>query len=141
MTILRMFAPLLICVAAASAQTPMDGSFTYQGRLNQGDVPVNGGVDLQFHLFDVESAGAFLDDNPFNTHRNFSENTLRLVDEETRRFIDDAYRRALDVLTEHREILDLISDALVTAELLEGEDLDEIIRTKQIPDRLRENGT
>src|SRR5690348_13219453 len=47
-----LLAPLL--AGAARAQTT---SFTYQGRLTDGDNPASGNYDLQFALFDASSGG------------------------------------------------------------------------------------
>jgi cell division protease FtsH len=85
------------------------------------------------------SGDSYLGDNPFN-QRNFSEETLRLVDTETRRLIKESYLLAKDLLREHRDTLDLIAEALLLREILEGDELDKIIREKRIPDHLRENG-
>ncbi len=84
------------------------------------------------------SGDSFLGDNPFQ-HRNFSEETLRVVDAETRQLIDDAYTQARAMLAEHRELLDLIAEALLLAELVEGSDLDLIIRERRIPEHLIHN--
>lgn len=85
------------------------------------------------------SADSYLGDNPFN-QRNFSEETLRLVDNETRRMIKEGYVTAKELLAEHRDTLDLIAEALLLSEILEGDELDTIVREKHIPDHLRENG-
>jgi cell division protease FtsH len=76
---------------------------------------------------------AFLGDNPFQ-QRNFSEETLRVVDAETRRLIDQAYSQALTLLEKNRDMLELITEALLRTEILEGAELDAILRDKRIPD-------
>ena len=43
-----------------SAQAPLGNSFTFQGRLLDDGVPVDGAYDLQFKLFNVASGGAAL---------------------------------------------------------------------------------
>jgi len=80
------------------------------------------------------SSNSFLGEHPM-LQRNFSEETLRLVDAETRDLIDEAYRRAHSLLKEHRDTLDLIVEALMLTELLDGTELDFIIREKRLPDR------
>ena len=89
------------------------------------------------HLSLMDPAGdSYLGDNPFS-QRNFSEDTLRLVDGETRRLIEEAYAAAKQLLAEQRETLDLIAEALVNKEMLEGADLDAIIRDRSIPEHLK----
>jgi cell division protease FtsH len=85
------------------------------------------------------SAESYVSDNPY-TQRNFSEETLQLVDAETRRLIENAYQRAKGLLEGHRATLELIAEALLLKEILDGSDLDTIVRELRIPDHLRENG-
>ena len=44
---------MVVQLPFASAPTPLNTSLTYQGRLNDGNVPANGTYDFQFALFDV----------------------------------------------------------------------------------------
>jgi len=87
----------------------------------------------------MDGSESYINDNPFS-QRNFSEETLQLVDGETRRLIKEAYDRARGLLEQERVTLDLISEALLLQEGLDGEDLELIIREKRIPEHLRENG-
>lgn len=50
---------VLVCISTQviSAQT---SAFTYQGKLNDNNAPVNGNFDLEFRLFDVSSGGSAL---------------------------------------------------------------------------------
>ena len=45
------------CGVSSAFGTPLDSSFTYQGQLKDGGLPVNGTVQLTFNFFDVESGG------------------------------------------------------------------------------------
>src|SRR5215468_6854889 len=45
-------------ISASSAQTPLDTGFTYQGRLEQNGVGMNGTVNLRFNLFDAPGNGS-----------------------------------------------------------------------------------
>ncbi|MDT8323297.1 MAG: ATP-dependent zinc metalloprotease FtsH, partial [Bacteroidota bacterium] len=87
----------------------------------------------------MDGSESYINDNPFS-QRNFSEETLQLVDGETRRLIKEAYDRARQLLEQERDALDLIAEALLLQEGLDGEELEIIIREKRIPDHLRENG-
>lgn len=53
--------------------------------------------------------------------KNYSEETAQKIDQEIRELIDSAYQRAKDLLTEHRDSLTLISEALLEYETLDGE--------------------
>jgi len=56
---LRLLSVLAFSVwaAAASAQTPLETVFTYQGQLEDGGNPASGNYDLRFRLFDALVAG------------------------------------------------------------------------------------
>jgi cell division protease FtsH len=56
--------------------------------------------------------------------------TARLVDEEIRRIIDEAYREALELLKEHRDLLDGIAAALLEKEVLGRDELWEIVEER-----------
>lgn len=65
--------PLLLCVLLGASSlwaAPQEPFFTYQGRLEQSGVPVEGARDLRFTLYDAASGGAMvgtpivLDDYP-----------------------------------------------------------------------------
>ncbi|MBI5645929.1 MAG: ATP-dependent metallopeptidase FtsH/Yme1/Tma family protein [Ignavibacteriae bacterium] len=75
-------------------------------------------------------ADSYLGNNPFS-QRNFSEETMRLIDAETRRFIDEAYERALELLRSRRAQLDAVAEALVTKEIIDGTQLNEIMTSVQ----------
>lgn len=84
------------------------------------------------------SAESYIGENPYS-QRNFSEETLRLVDAETRRLIEAGYAGAKRLLSEQRTTLELIAEALLHKEMLEGDDLDIIFREKRIPAHLLES--
>jgi len=75
---------------------------------------------------------SYIGDSPFG-QRNFSEETLRLVDAETKALIDNAYDRALGILSEHKHKLQLISDALMVTEIIDGAQLTSLIETGSLP--------
>ncbi|MFC4993327.1 ATP-dependent zinc metalloprotease FtsH [Rubritalea tangerina] len=62
-----------------------------------------------------------------NEGKSYSEETARKIDFEIKTFIDDAYQRAVDMLTEHRESLDLIAKALLEFETLDGEQITDLL--------------
>jgi cell division protease FtsH len=48
-----------------------------------------------------------------------SESTRKLVDEEVRRIVDEAHAAVSRLLSEHRDKLDALTDALLAAETLD----------------------
>jgi cell division protease FtsH len=78
------------------------------------------------------SDDSYLGDNPFSSRRNFSDETLNLVDEETKKLIDNAYNQAISVLSEHRAKLDLVSEALLRKEIIDGAELDKLLESGSI---------
>ncbi len=63
----------------------------------------------------------------FSKERDFSEATAAKIDRTILKILDMAYSDAKELLTNHRNILDAITEALVERETLNGEELDEII--------------
>ena len=123
-------------IVFGSISTGAENDLTHATTLARNMVARYGMSEQLGHMSLMDPAGdSYLGDNPFN-QRNFSEETLRLVDGETRRLIEEAYRTAKQLLADHRATLDLIAEALLHKELLEGEDLETIIREKRIPEHL-----
>ena len=61
--------------------------------------------------------------------KDYSEHTAQEIDNEVHRIIDEAFKRAQQIITQHRDKLELIANALLEYETLEGAQVEEIIRT------------
>jgi len=61
--------------------------------------------------------------------KDYSENTAQEIDIEVRKIIDDSFRRAKDIIDTHRDKLEMIANALLEYETLEGSQVDDIVRT------------
>ena len=59
--------------------------------------------------------------------KNYSEETARKIDSEIRRIIDRAYADAKQILTENRDKLELIAEALLEYETLDGSHICDLI--------------
>ena len=59
--------------------------------------------------------------------KTYSEETAQLIDEEIRGLIENAYERAKSLLIEHRDALNLISEALLEYETLDGKQTEELL--------------
>ncbi|MBW3543393.1 MAG: ATP-dependent zinc metalloprotease FtsH [Planctomycetes bacterium] len=58
--------------------------------------------------------------------RQFSEETARIIDQEVQRFLTEAHEEAFDILTEHRDKLDTLVDALLERETVSREERTEL---------------
>ncbi len=62
-----------------------------------------------------------------HSYREFSEETTHVIDMEVQRIIKEAHDTAGRLLTEHRQKLDALAEALLEAENLEREDVERIL--------------
>jgi cell division protease FtsH len=58
-----------------------------------------------------------------------------MVDDEVKRLVDEAYARATTIISENRELLDRIADALLERETIDREDLDRLVKNLPLPPR------
>ena len=63
---------------------------------------------------------------------HLSEDTARKIDSEIHRIIDEQYQRATTIISEKRNALDKIADALLQYETIEGKHVLEILETGSI---------
>ncbi len=64
----------------------------------------------------------------FSKTRDYSDKTASDVDQEVHRILEDAYKDAVELLSEHRVVLNAMSEALYEKETLEAKEIDDIIR-------------
>jgi len=69
----------------------------------------------------------------FMTRKEYSEQKAREVDDEVTRILTETYEKARQLLEEHRELLDVVGDALLERETLEGSELQLLIEGKPLP--------
>jgi cell division protease FtsH len=67
--------------------------------------------------------------------RNYSETIAMQIDDEVRKFIIDAHEEARRLLTEQREVLDRLANALLERETLDAEEVDAIVAGRDLPQR------
>lgn len=65
-------------------------------------------------------------------HIDYSDETADKIDTEMRRIIDTAVSRAESILKENRDVLDRIATALIQYEVLEGEEVEQLIKGEEI---------
>lgn len=61
--------------------------------------------------------------------RPYSEATAREIDAEVKRIIDECYNRAKQLIEQHRDKLEMIANALLEYETLDGKQVEEIVKT------------
>ncbi|MFP5501873.1 MAG: ATP-dependent metallopeptidase FtsH/Yme1/Tma family protein, partial [Candidatus Sericytochromatia bacterium] len=64
----------------------------------------------------------------FGQSRNYSDEVANAIDEEVKRIIETCYSRARDLLSQHREQLDLISYELIAQETIDAEEFDRLFK-------------
>jgi cell division protease FtsH len=68
-------------------------------------------------------------------HRDYSEDTAIKIDQEVYRIVNDGYVRAKDLLTQDRDTLVRIAEALLEREVLDASELKLIMEGKDLPPR------
>ncbi len=70
----------------------------------------------------------FLGEDLMSAGREYSDDTAKLLDEEVARILTEQERRATDVLTKHRRGLELIAEALLEKETIDGPEVARLIQ-------------
>ena len=65
----------------------------------------------------------------YATNRDYSSQIAFEIDSEVRNIIDSCYKKAHEVINEHRDVLDNITNELIEHETLTAQDLDSIMKT------------
>ncbi len=66
-------------------------------------------------------------------HKDYSEKTAQEIDEEVRTIIRNAEQRAENILKENIELLHKLSKELLEREILDGDEIDAIIKGQELP--------
>ncbi len=74
--------------------------------------------------------------NDFTAQKNYSEEMAREIDMEIRRLINEAYSKATELLTENREILERVAQALLLVETLDGDQFEALFTGETDPQTL-----
>ncbi|HVP37304.1 MAG TPA: ATP-dependent zinc metalloprotease FtsH [Terriglobales bacterium] len=65
-------------------------------------------------------------------HRDYSELTAQEIDEEVKRIVEEAEKKAFDLLSGSLDKLHLLAEALLEKEILDGEEIDRILRGEKL---------
>ena len=66
-------------------------------------------------------------------HRDYSEKTAQLIDKEIKKIVEDAASSAEQLLSENIDFLHAVSEALLEREILDGEEIEKIIKGEKLP--------
>lgn len=66
--------------------------------------------------------------------KNYSDATASVIDEEIKSMVDEAHQRAVQILTEHKDVLVRVAEALIERETIDSAELDMLIRGEQLPE-------
>ncbi len=73
-------------------------------------------------------------------HRDFSEDTANVIDDEVKKIVSSCMKRAEKILSENIDKLHSLSNALLEREILDGEEIDKLLRGETLPPVERKNG-
>ncbi|WP_203248985.1 ATP-dependent zinc metalloprotease FtsH [Sporosarcina beigongshangi] len=82
-----------------------------------------------------QSQGQVFLGRDFNSEQNYSESIAYEIDQEMQRIIKEQYARTKEILTEKRELLDLIATTLMEVETLDAEQINHLKDHGTLPDR------
>jgi cell division protease FtsH len=66
-------------------------------------------------------------------HRDYSEDTAIKIDQEVRRLVDSGYNTAKGLLSENKEVLTRVANALLDREVLDAKEIKMIMEGKELP--------
>ncbi|MEE8547727.1 MAG: ATP-dependent zinc metalloprotease FtsH [bacterium] len=69
----------------------------------------------------------------FAKHRDYSESTAIMIDEEVKNIVTGAHDRATDIIEENIEKLHLLAKALLEREVLDGDEIDSVLKGESLP--------
>ena len=69
----------------------------------------------------------------YTKNRNISDTVAHEIDEEMRSIINDCYNKTKKIITENKELLSLIANALLEDEIITKEEIDYLVEHKHLP--------
>ncbi|MDD3453286.1 MAG: ATP-dependent zinc metalloprotease FtsH [Bacilli bacterium] len=89
--------------------------------------------DLGPVQFEHQESSVFLG-RDYNKSRNFSGQVAFEIDQEQRKIINECYEITRKIITENRELLDLIADTLLKHETITKEQIEYLVENKCLPE-------
>ena len=91
--------------------------------------------DLGPVQLEQQEGGVFLG-RDYNKSRNFSNEIAHEIDKEVRKIIDSCYQAAKKILTDNKDLVKRIADALLEYETLTKEQIDSLVETGKMPEEI-----
>ena len=83
-------------------------------------------------MYAEEEGEVFLGRSAGSQHSNVSGDTAKLIDQEVRQIIDECYGRAKQILTDNRDKLDAMAQALMKYETIDSDQIDDIMAGRTV---------
>jgi cell division protease FtsH len=64
--------------------------------------------------------------------KNYSEETARSIDAEVKQIVENCHKKALSILKKHRKQLNVMAEALLERETLDGADVDDVLAGRKL---------
>ncbi|GBF79687.1 ATP-dependent zinc metalloprotease FtsH [Aphanothece sacrum] len=77
--------------------------------------------------YEKRQQGGFLGGNEGHLRRMVSAETSKAIDEEVKQIVDSGHQQALTILNNNRELLEMIAQHLLSTEIIEGEELQQLL--------------
>ena len=74
----------------------------------------------------------------YTKNRNISDIVAHEIDEEMRNIINQCYSKTKQILTDNRELLDLIANTLLEEETITKEQIDSLVKNGKLPEIIEE---
>ena len=89
--------------------------------------------DLGPVQFEQQEGSVFLG-RDYNKSRNFSSQVAFEIDQEQRKIINECYEKTKKIISENRDLLKLIAEALLQKETITKEEIDYLVKNGTLPD-------
>jgi cell division protease FtsH len=87
--------------------------------------------------FGSDEESVFLGKEFSSSRRTYSESVAQLIDDEIKHFVLEGHEVAKQLLSEHRDTLDKLAQALLDRETLDAEDVDAVVGGRELPNKER----
>ena len=88
--------------------------------------------------YESHSGSVFLGRDYTSSQKNFSGAVANEIDKEVRNIVETAHENAIRIITEHKDDVQLIAEALLEHETLNGEEIDYLLEHRVMPDYRKE---
>ena len=89
--------------------------------------------DLGLVQLEQQEGGVFLG-RDYNKSRNFSNEMAHEIDKEVRKIMDECHKKAKEILTENKDLVKTIAEALLEYETITKEEIDSLVETGHMPE-------